>query len=62
MSATSMLARELQDKISGTIDELVAANNRCGIGALTPEQAEKNLDTIRKLNTLVAQIDLLKTF
>lgn len=60
MNATSMLARELHEKINGTIDELVAANNRFGIGALTFEQVEKNLETIRQLKALMAHIDLFK--
>ena len=60
MNGISMLARELQDKINDTIDELEGANNRIGIGALTMEQTEKNLETIRQLEALMAQIDLFK--
>lgn len=59
MNGTSMLARELQEKINGTIDELEAANNRNGIGALTFGQTEKNLETIKQLKALRAQLELI---
>ena len=57
MNATLMLTKEFQDKIIGAIDDLMTANNRSGIGALTFEQVGKNLKTIRQLKALMAQID-----
>ena len=51
---------EFLDNIEGAISEIEAQNNHFGIGAPTPEQVEKNLETLRRLEGQLAHLQSLK--
>ena len=56
---TSTLVRNLHDEIRTVIDKIIAENNCYGIGAPTPQQVEKNLEIIEKLEKQMGQLRLL---
>ena len=56
---TATFVSEFRGRIESAINELEAANKRFGIGALTPEQIEKNLETIKRLEDQAVQLNML---
>lgn len=58
-SETSTLVRNLHDEIKTVINKISAENNCYGIGAPTPQQVDKNLETIRRLEKQMNQLQQL---
>ena len=56
---TSTLVRNLHDEIQTVIDKISEENNYFGVGAPTPEQIDKNLVIIGKLEEQKHQLRLL---
>jgi hypothetical protein len=56
---TSILVRNLHDEIQTVIDKIAEENNCFGIGAPTPQQVDKNLKIIGKLEEQMNQLQLL---
>ena len=56
---TSTLVRNLHEEIQTVIDKIAEENNCFGVGAPTPEQINKNLEIINKLEEQRNQLRLL---
>lgn len=56
---TSKLVRNLYDEIRNVIDKIAEENNCFGVGAPTPEQIDKNLAIIGKLEEQMNQLQAL---
>ena len=56
---TSTLVRNLHDEIKTVIDKIAEENNCFGVGAPTPQQVDKNLEIIGKLEEQMDQLQLL---
>ena len=56
---TSTLIRNLHDEIKTVIDKISAENNYFGVGAPTPQQVDKNLEIIRRLEDQMGQLQML---
>lgn len=56
---TSTLVRNLHTEIKSVIEKILAENNCCGVGAPTPQQVDKNLEIVKKLEEQMVQLQLL---
>ena len=56
---TTTLVRNLHDEIKTVIDRIAEENNCFGVGAPTPEQIDKNLEIIGKLEKQMNQLQSL---